>query len=120
MAEDGGSYWVSTLVGLIFMLVVSPFFPVGGPIVGGIIGGYLGPPGAVRGALGGLMGGLIVAAIFSIIAVIGGTAFLGPIGTLIGLGVAALLFVLLSVPTARLADWASARATRREQSGAAL
>ncbi|GAA1150187.1 amino acid ABC transporter permease [Ornithinicoccus hortensis] len=34
--------------------------------------------------------------------------------------VAALLFVLLSVPTARLADWASARAARREQSGAAL
>jgi len=94
VAEDGGSYWVSTLVGLIFMLVVSPFFPVGGPIVGGIIGGYLGPPGAVRGALGGLMGGLIVAAIFSIIAVIGGTAFLGPIGTLIGLGIAVLLFAL--------------------------
>lgn len=34
--------------------------------------------------------------------------------------VAALLFVLLSVPTARLADWAAARATAREQSGAAL
>lgn len=34
--------------------------------------------------------------------------------------VAALLFVLLSVPTARLADWVSARAARREQSGAAL
>lgn len=34
--------------------------------------------------------------------------------------VAALLFVLLSVPTARLADWATARAARREQSGAAL
>lgn len=34
--------------------------------------------------------------------------------------VAALLFVLLSVPTARLADWAASRAARREQSGAAL
>lgn len=34
--------------------------------------------------------------------------------------VAALLFVLLSVPTARLADWANLRATRREQSGAVL
>lgn len=34
--------------------------------------------------------------------------------------IAALLFVLLSVPTARLADWASNRATKREQSGAAL
>lgn len=34
--------------------------------------------------------------------------------------VAALLFVLLSVPTARLADWATARAARREQSGATL
>ena len=94
MTEDGGSYWVSTLVGLIFMLFISPFFPVGGPIIGGIIGGYLGPPGAARGALGGLMGGLIVAAIFSVVAVVGGTAFLGPAGTLIGLGVAALLFVL--------------------------
>ena len=34
--------------------------------------------------------------------------------------VAALLFVLLSVPTARLADWANLRATRREQAGAVL
>ncbi|WP_336922543.1 amino acid ABC transporter permease [Aquipuribacter sp. SD81] len=34
--------------------------------------------------------------------------------------VAALLFVLLSVPTARLADWVSVRATRREQAGAVL
>lgn len=34
--------------------------------------------------------------------------------------VAALLFVLLSVPTARMADWATSRAARREQSGAAL
>jgi len=34
--------------------------------------------------------------------------------------VAALLFVLLSVPTARLADWLSLRATRREQAGAVL
>lgn len=34
--------------------------------------------------------------------------------------VAALLFVLLSVPTARLADWATLRATRREQAGAIL
>jgi polar amino acid transport system permease protein len=34
--------------------------------------------------------------------------------------VAALLFVLLSVPTARLADWLSMRATRREQAGAVL
>ncbi|KUL03080.1 MAG: hypothetical protein XE10_0549 [Methanoculleus marisnigri] len=49
---------------------------------------------AVRGALGGLMGGLIVAAIFSVVAVVGGTAFLGPAGTLIGLGIAVLLFVL--------------------------
>nr|WP_303714434.1 hypothetical protein [Methanoculleus marisnigri] len=49
---------------------------------------------AVRGALGGLMGGLIVAAIFSVVAVVGGTAFLGPAGPLIGLGIAVLLFVL--------------------------
>ncbi|WP_340296069.1 ABC transporter permease subunit, partial [Aquipuribacter hungaricus] len=34
--------------------------------------------------------------------------------------VVALLFVLLSVPTARLADWVSIRATRREQAGAVL
>jgi polar amino acid transport system permease protein len=34
--------------------------------------------------------------------------------------VAGLLFVLLSVPTARLADWAAARAARREQAGAVL
>jgi len=34
--------------------------------------------------------------------------------------VAGLLFVALSVPTARLADWAAARATRREQAGAVL
>ncbi|MFC5380876.1 ABC transporter permease subunit [Aquipuribacter nitratireducens] len=34
--------------------------------------------------------------------------------------VAALLFVLLSVPTARLADWAALRATRREQAGGVL
>jgi polar amino acid transport system permease protein len=34
--------------------------------------------------------------------------------------VAALLFVLLSVPTARLADWLALRATRREQAGAVL
>jgi polar amino acid transport system permease protein len=34
--------------------------------------------------------------------------------------VAAVLFVLLSVPTARLADWLSLRATRREQAGAVL
>jgi polar amino acid transport system permease protein len=34
--------------------------------------------------------------------------------------VAGLLFVALCVPTARLADWAAARATRREQAGAAL
>ncbi len=34
--------------------------------------------------------------------------------------VAALLFVLLSVPTARAADWVNARAMRREQSGASL
>ena len=72
------------------MLFISPFFPVGGPILGGIIGGYLGPPGAARGTLG----GLIVAAIFSVVAVVGGTAFLGPAGTLIGLGIAVLLFVL--------------------------
>lgn len=76
------------------MLFISPFFPVAGPIVGGIIGGYLGPPGAVRGALGGLLDGLIVAAIFSVIAVVGGTALLGPIGTLIGLGITGLLFLL--------------------------
>ncbi|WP_292727961.1 hypothetical protein [Methanoculleus sp.] len=49
---------------------------------------------AVRGALGGLMGGLIVAATFSVVAVVGGTAFLGPAGTLIGPGIAVLLFVL--------------------------
>lgn len=60
----------------------------------GIVGGYLGPPGAVRGALGGFLGGLIVAAIFSVVAVVGGTAFLGPVGTLIGLGIAVLLFAL--------------------------
>lgn len=90
MTEDGGSYWVSVLVGLIFMLFISPFFPVAGPIAGGIVGGYLGPPGAVRGALG----GLIVAAVFSVIAVVGGTAFLGPAGTLIGLGIAVVLFAL--------------------------
>lgn len=94
MTEDGGSYWVSVLVGLIFMLFISPFFPVAGPIAGGIVGGYLGPPGAVRGALGGLLGGLIVAAVFSVIAVVGGTAFLGPAGTLIGLGIAVVLFAL--------------------------
>ena len=34
--------------------------------------------------------------------------------------VVALLFVLLSVPTARLADWVSIRATRRQQAGAVL
>jgi polar amino acid transport system permease protein len=34
--------------------------------------------------------------------------------------VAGLLFVLLSVPTARVADWATARAARREQAGAVL
>lgn len=34
--------------------------------------------------------------------------------------VAALLFVLLSVPTARAADWVNARAMRREQSAAGL
>ncbi|MGF1662277.1 MAG: amino acid ABC transporter permease [Kineosporiaceae bacterium] len=34
--------------------------------------------------------------------------------------VAGLLFVALSVPTARLADWAAARAARREQAGAVL
>ena len=34
--------------------------------------------------------------------------------------VVALLFVMLSVPTARLADWVSIRATRREQAGAVL
>ncbi len=34
--------------------------------------------------------------------------------------VAALLFVLLSVPTARLADYLAVRATRREQAGAVL
>jgi hypothetical protein len=94
LAKDGGSYWVSALVGLIFMLFVSPFFPVAGPIAGGIVGGYLGPPGAVRGALGGLLDGLVVAAIFSVIAVVGGTALLGPLGTLLGLGVAVLLFAL--------------------------
>lgn len=94
MAKDGGSYWLSALVGFIFMLFISPFFPVAGPIVGGIVGGYLGPPGAVRGALGGLLGGLIVAAVFSVIAVVGGTAFLGPVGTFIGLGIAVLLFAL--------------------------
>ncbi|WP_156168315.1 DUF5518 domain-containing protein [Methanoculleus sediminis] len=94
MAETSGPFWLSTLVGLVFMLFISPFFPVGGPIVGGIIGGYLGSPGAVRGALGGLLGGLIVAAIFSVVAVVGGTAFLGPVGTLIGLGIAVLLFAL--------------------------
>ncbi|MDN7012000.1 hypothetical protein FGW20_02850 [Methanoculleus sp. FWC-SCC3] len=82
------------LVGIIFMLFISPFFPVGGPIVGGIIGGYLGTPGVVRGALGGFFGGLVVAAFFSVVAVIGGTALLGPIGALIGLGIAVLLFAL--------------------------
>jgi hypothetical protein len=71
LAEQG-SFWISALVGFIFMLFISPFFPVAGPIVGGIIGGYLGLPGAVRGALGGLLDGLIVAAIFSVIAVVGG------------------------------------------------
>ena len=34
--------------------------------------------------------------------------------------VAALLFVALSVPTARLADWVTARAARREQAGGVL
>lgn len=34
--------------------------------------------------------------------------------------VAAVLFVLLAVPTARLADWATARARRRQQSGGVL
>ncbi|PWJ56394.1 amino acid ABC transporter membrane protein, PAAT family [Quadrisphaera granulorum] len=34
--------------------------------------------------------------------------------------VAALLFVLLAVPTARLADWATARARRRQQAGSVL
>lgn len=34
--------------------------------------------------------------------------------------VAALLFVLLAVPTARLADWATARARRRQQAGGLL
>lgn len=34
--------------------------------------------------------------------------------------VAGLLFVALAVPTVRLADWATARATRREQAGGAL
>ncbi len=34
--------------------------------------------------------------------------------------VVALLFVLLSVPTARLADWVTLRATRREQAGGVL
>ncbi len=94
MTEDRGSYWLSALVGIIFMLFISPFFPVAGPIVGGIVGGYLGPPGAIRGALGGLLDGLIVAAVFSVVAVVGGTAFLGPVGTLIGLGIAVLLFAL--------------------------
>ena|GEM_PF-575170 len=94
MAEGRGSFWLSTLVGFIFMLFISPFFPVAGPIAGGIVGGYLGPPGAVRGALGGLLDGLVVAAVFSVIAVVGGTAFLGPVGTLIGLGIAVLLFAL--------------------------
>ena len=94
LAAGSGSYWVSALVGLVFMILISPVFPVAGPVVGGIIGGYLGPPGAVRGALGGLLDGLIVAAIFSVIAVVGGTAFLGPGGTLIGLGIAVVLFAL--------------------------
>jgi hypothetical protein len=94
LANQDSPYWLSPLVGIIFMLFISPFFPVGGPIVGGIIGGYLGPPGAARGALGGLIGGLVVAAIFSVVAVVGGTALLGPIGALIGLGVAVLLFAL--------------------------
>jgi polar amino acid transport system permease protein len=31
--------------------------------------------------------------------------------------VAGLLFVLLAVPTVRLADWVNARATRRQQAG---
>ncbi len=34
--------------------------------------------------------------------------------------VAGLAFVLLAVPTARLADWASRRATKRQQSGSIL
>jgi len=94
LAEGRGSYRLSTLVGFIFMLFISPFFPVAGPIAGGIVAGYLGPPGAVRGALGGLLDGLFVAAVFSVVAVVGGTAFLGPAGPLIGLGIAVLLFAL--------------------------
>jgi hypothetical protein len=34
---------------------------------------------------------------------------------LVGLSVAGLLFIALAVPTVRLADWANARATRRQQ-----
>lgn len=93
MAEDGGSYWISALAGFIFMLFISPFFPVAGPIVG--------RSSAVPRAPGGGQGrsrrapgrGFIVAAIFSVVAVVG-TAILGAIGTFIGLGIAAFLFAL--------------------------
>jgi hypothetical protein len=43
LAEDGGSYRVSTLVGLIFMLVISPFFPVGARSSGGSSAATSGP-----------------------------------------------------------------------------
>ncbi|KUG18879.1 hypothetical protein ASZ90_011399 [hydrocarbon metagenome] len=77
------------------MVILNPVLPVLGPLLGGFISGVLGRGGIWNGMLGGLVCALSAVLVISIIVIAGGTVVLGPLGLLLGAGVAALLLALV-------------------------
>lgn len=95
MADGLRNFVVSSILGFTVMIVLNPFFPVGGPILGGIVSGYFGEPGIWNGMKGGIVSAVLASLLVSVLLIAGGAAFLGVLGALIGAGIGMVVLVIL-------------------------
>jgi len=84
-------FWLGVIVGWVLMVVLSPLLPVLGPLVAGFVAGLLARQGLWNGGKAGFLAGVLGALIAGVLLIIGGTFFLGILGFIASLGVAAVL-----------------------------
>ncbi len=93
MAEVYGNFWTGVVVGWIVMVILGALLPVLGPIIGGFVAGWIARGGTGGGAKAGAVAGIFGAIVIAVILIVFGTALLGGIGFLAGLGTSIVVII---------------------------
>lgn len=87
------NFWTGVIVGWLVGLILGFLLPVIGPLVGGFVAGWMVRGGIGNGAKAGLLAGILGAIVIAVLLIVGGTAALGALGFIVGLGTSIVVIV---------------------------